>query len=249
MGLFFSYLRAIFLPLIFVIHTLVCSAYIMFCAVIFRNRYLNHWNAKYIWSWPIVFLSGIRLDIEYSESKSKNGCLFLFNHSSYLDIPVLFCAAPLPFCFGAKIELFSIPLFGWAMKTAGALPIARHNRVQAIRAYEKAEKRVANGECFALAPEGGRSREADSLGDFKSGPFIFARNAKMPLVPVLMAGLKEVMPAGSLFIGAGRWHHTVKIRVLDTVPYEEIPLDDIKPFKKQLRDRMNGVYIGLTDSK
>ena len=245
MASFFSYLRAVVLLPLFVVHTLFCSIYIIFCAAVFRNRYLNHWNAKYVWSWPIVFLSGIQLEVECSRLTSKGGCLFLFNHSSYLDIPVLFCAAPLPFSFGAKIELFSIPFFGQAMKMVGVLPIARNNRSQAIRTYQKAEQRVANGECFALAPEGGRNREADALGDFKSGPFIFARNAKMPLVPVLMAGLKEVMPAGSLIIGGGRWRHKVKVRTLDMIPYEEIPSDDIKSFKKELRDRMNSVYMEL----
>ncbi len=241
LGCWMSYVRAVILTPVFIVHTILFSIYVMTCAFIFRNTYFNNWNIKYIWSWPMIFLSGIKLDIRHHPKKPNGGCLFLFNHSSYMDIPVLFYSTPLPFSFGGKIELFSIPIFGHAMKFMGALPIARKDREQVMKTYQEAEKRVANGECFALAPEGGRAKER-FLNEFKSGPFIFAQNAKMPIVPVLTAGLLNVMHPKSIFIGVGRWRHKVIVQTLEEIPPEMRSLQDIKVFREELRQKMSQIY-------
>ena len=122
----------------------------------------------------------------------KEGFLYTFTHSSQFDILVMYGYSPRSFRFGAKAELMKIPIFGHAVRMAGTLPIARGELSKVIEVYRQAEKRVANGEAFALAPEGGRRKTKD-IGNFKTGPFIFAINAKMPIVPLVMYGVDEVL--------------------------------------------------------
>ena len=240
-----SYVRAVVLIPVFLIHTLICSIYVIVCALIFRNRHLNHWNSKYLWSYPIIFLSGIKLEIRGGEGVNK-GSLFLFNHASHMDIPILFFSAPCAFTFGAKIELFSIPFFGSAMRVMKALPIARDNREEVLEIYRQAETRVKEGECFALAPEGTRQEKLE-LGAFKSGPFIFAHNANIPMVPILIAGLQGVMSKKSYLIGKGRWRHKVIVQVCEPIDPKKMDPDNIKEYREDLRQRLNEIYQKMNE--
>src|SRR5262249_3071730 len=144
-----------------------------------------------MWAKPLLWVSGVKLEIRGRENVAQGGkgFLILFNHSSNYDIPVLFCF-PRSFRFGAKVELFKIPFFGRAMKMCGVLPIDRGNREKVMQVYENAISRVEKGECFALAPEGTRQNQP-RIGSFKRGPFEFALNAKMDVVPVVIAGTYE----------------------------------------------------------
>ncbi|MGE3756278.1 MAG: lysophospholipid acyltransferase family protein, partial [Pseudobdellovibrionaceae bacterium] len=124
--------------------------------------------------WGIVSCSVFRVKIRVhgKENLPKAGGLVLFNHQSLIDIIILqYITGRIK--FGAKIELFKVPFFGPAMRLSGMLPIARDNVQDVIRVYKEAEARAAQGELFALAPEGTRQK-VDQLGPFKSGPFIFA---------------------------------------------------------------------------
>jgi 1-acyl-sn-glycerol-3-phosphate acyltransferase len=146
---------------------------------------------------------------------------------SYADIYATFGYIPRPFRFGAKIELFSIPVFGPAMRSVGILPIVRNDRQAVYKVYQDAIARVKNGECFALAPEGTRQIEP-VLGKFKLGPFIFAINAQMPIVPVILAGTHEVQPKGSWLINRSAYHRTVILDICPPIATREVSMDQAK---------------------
>lgn len=177
--------------------------------------------------------SGIEIELRCPQILPTKGFLYLFTHSSYFDIPILMFVTPRSFRFGAKEELFKIPFFSQAMKSVGVLKITRDDRSKVIEVYKEAEARVQKGECFALSPEGGR-RTPDVVGlrSFKSGPIIFAINANMPLVPVVLKNVDSIMQKGSLLINAGKWKRKV---IVEIMPFIELSVADSANYKN-IRD-------------
>ena len=176
--------------------------------------------------------------VEGLENVPKDrGFLYLFTHSSHMDVPILFVASPKSFRFGAKSSLFKIPIFGYAIRLSGTLPITREDRTKVMEVYREAEELVAKGEAFALAPEGGR-RTTDEILEFKSGPFIFAINAKMPLVPVVLSGVDRCLPKKSLLINKDKWTRQVGVKFLPAIETKDIPLEDVKKLRAQVREKM-----------
>ncbi len=171
-----------------------------------------------IWAQSTLWMSGVNVRVIGAENVPMDkGFLYLFSHTSLYDIPVIFFATP-KFCnFGAKSELFSIPFFGRAIRMTGALEIERSNREKVMRIYKESEKRVANGEAFALAPEGTRRPGFGTLGDFKSGPFFFAVNSKMPIIPIILVGNELVIKKHSIFINVRAWRTEVIFEILPPI--------------------------------
>jgi 1-acyl-sn-glycerol-3-phosphate acyltransferase len=171
------------------------------------------------------------------ENLTKGGCLYLFNHTSFFDIFVMH-ARLRGVRFGAKIELFKIPIFGSTMRKVGVLPIARDNRAEVIKIYEQAQIRAKNGEQFALSPEGGRNTSEESLKPFKSGPFIFAIRSKIPIIPVVIKGALEVLPKGHLLPNINSWKHTIEVHYLEKIFVEKYAIEQRRQLAELVRERM-----------
>ncbi len=139
--------------------------------------------------------------------------------------------------FGAKVELFSIPVFNWAIRAGGILPIARQNRQEAIHVLQEAEARARNGEKFALAPEGGRNTE-EKLLPFKSGPFIFAIKSGVPIVPVIIKGASQAWPKNTLFPCAEKWTYKVLIEYMKPVESKGFTVENRAELSNQVRELM-----------
>ncbi|MCJ8277389.1 MAG: 1-acyl-sn-glycerol-3-phosphate acyltransferase, partial [Bdellovibrionales bacterium] len=210
------YLRAMILPWFLDLHTLMCSFVVLLFLLLRMPRKVLDWIIARMWCYFMLLVSGIKVEMTGGENVPQDkGFLFLFTHSSHFDIPVMFAYSPKGFRFGAKAELLKIPFFGQAARLAGTLPITRHDRAKVFEVYKEAETRVANGEAFALAPEGTRRKtEEKEIKPFKSGPFIFAFNAKMPIVPVVMCGVDQVMQKGSILVNKDQWVKKVGLRFL-----------------------------------
>ncbi|MCB9073482.1 MAG: 1-acyl-sn-glycerol-3-phosphate acyltransferase [Bdellovibrionaceae bacterium] len=214
-----SYPRAFLLIPFIIVWTGFCSAIVLLGLIVGIHKEViwKYW-IRPVWTRVLLVCSGVRVHVKGAEKLPKNvGALYLFNHTSHYDIPVIFFGSP-RFCnFGSKSELFSIPLFGWAIRMTGALEIERSNRTKVIQIYKEAEVRVKNGEIFALAPEGTRRPGHGTLGDFKSGPFFFAVNSHMPIIPLLLVGCEDVIKKHSIMINWGRWRTDVTFELLDPI--------------------------------
>lgn len=226
-----SYVRGILQLIWLVVHTAVGGTILVLECMLIGNRRFEDWMVQ-IWGRVQLWIAGVQVDVRGAENIPQEGCLFLFTHNSYSDIYVTFGHIPRSFRFGAKIELFSIPVFGATMRAVGVLPIVRNNRDDVLKVYEAAVKRVKAGECFALAPEGTRQYEP-VLGKFKTGPFIFAINAQMPVVPVLLTGTHLVQPKRSLMMNLGRLRRTVRMDILKPLSSRGMMLDQTKEFRDQ----------------
>ncbi len=239
-----SYPRAVIVTAAGVLHTFIMSLVMLFLAVVVRNIDLINWAIVWLWSRPLVVPAGVRVEVRGAENvrlKDK-GFLILFNHSSLIDIPILYGYFPRPFRFGAKIELFKIPFFGRAMAACGVLPIDRGSRSKVMRVYDSAIARINNGECFALAPEGTRQSDVH-LGKFKRGPFEFAINAQMDIVPVVLAGALKVLPKSTYLMNMGRWRRKVIMEITPPIPAADFTLDTLEQLQERVRGQMEPAFI------
>lgn len=222
-------LKAWIAGILFIFWTLLASVTITIASLlkwrpgadfIFRN-----------WGRGGCLLFGIKIKkLHFDRLEREKGVLFLFNHQSHVDILIMSASVPKSFRFGAKIELFKIPLFGFAMKAAGTLPIARQNRAEVFKVYKEAELRLRNGESFALAPEGTRQLQPE-IGPFKKGPFVFALGAHAPVQPVVILGAHEILKKNKIFPNDNGWSKTVYValgKVTDTSARLEGQLDLLK---------------------
>ncbi len=233
------FLRALIVGPMVGLWTLLCSIVCVSMVAIGLPQRVYMSLISLLWARLALWMSFVRVEVKGAENVPKDkGFLFVFNHTSHYDILVLFAHSPHYFFFGAKSELFSIPLFGAAMRSVGILPIERSNREKVMAIYREAEARVAKGDAFALAPEGTRQPGRGTLGDFKSGPFFFAVNAKMPIVPVIMRGCEDIMPKKSLLINSKKFILTVELEFLPPVSTQGMTEADVPQLKDQVRELM-----------
>jgi 1-acyl-sn-glycerol-3-phosphate acyltransferase len=125
--------------------------------------------------------------------------IFMANHQSDFDILIALACIPVQFRWLAKKELFSIPVFGAAMKSAGYIEIDRYNREKALQSIDEAALRIRRGKSIMTFPEGTRSRDGE-IKDFKQGAFHLAIKSGAPIVPVSIIGSGRIMPKRSMKI-------------------------------------------------
>lgn len=129
--------------------------------------------------------------------------IFLSNHVSNLDGPVLIPLLPLPVAAFLKRSLMKIPILGWAMRMANYIPVDRDGRVEsAVESMETATRVLASGTHVLSFVEGTRSRDG-RLQPFKKGPFYLAMHSGAPVVPVSISGTAGMLKKGSFRIFPG----------------------------------------------
>lgn len=164
-----------------------------------------------LWAHTVVRAAG--LDIQTDMAELEHGAVYLFvvNHQSLLDIPILLSLlSPWYPRFVAKKSLFTIPLFGPGMRRTGHLGVDRENSRQGMRDMQEAVQRLQQGQSLVIFPEGTRGRAEEGLQDFHVGALVIALKAKVPVVPVLITGSGRVMPKGRFSLHPG----AVRVRAL-----------------------------------
>ena len=160
-------------------------------------------------------LAGVRVEVldGHEYLTSARPCVFLFNHQSKLDLPVMIHLIRQQATGVAKKEIRSLPLFGKILQVGGVAFIDRADAGKAIEQLEPVVRKIQD-EQFSLvvAPEGTRSA-TPRIGSFKKGPFHIAMAAGVPIVPVVLRNAGELMWRGAQLIKPG----TVEVRVLPPI--------------------------------
>lgn len=151
-----------------------------------------------------VRLAGIRVHVEGSENVPvRQPCIFMANHVSNLDPPVLLPAIPGRTAVLVKKELMKIPFIGRGMQMGGFVPVDRGAGPDAAReSIERAARVMATGVHITSFPEGTRSRTGRLL-PFKKGPFYLAQQTGASVVPISIYGTEAMMRKGSVKIHPG----------------------------------------------
>ncbi|MDR0498662.1 MAG: 1-acyl-sn-glycerol-3-phosphate acyltransferase [Holophagales bacterium] len=138
----------------------------------------------------------------------KNGTqstIFMSNHESFLDPPLLMGAIPVPAVYIAKKEIKRMPLIGWAVWAAGVIFIDRNNTESALLSIERAAEQIRQGKNVVIFPEGTRTKNGQ-IGKFKKGGFSLAIKAGVPIIPLATVGGWDVFPKGALRFKPGKIH-------------------------------------------
>ncbi|HVO80557.1 MAG TPA: lysophospholipid acyltransferase family protein [Terriglobales bacterium] len=160
-----------------------------------------------------VHLAGVRVQtIGLDKLDPGRSYIFMSNHVSNLDPPLLIPLIPGRTSVMAKKELFSYPLLGEVMRIGSLVPVDRGNREAGIAAVRAAAEVIRQGINMTIYIEGQRSFDGRLL-PFKKGPFYLAMECNVPVVPITIAGTHYVMPKRRFAIKPG----TVKVIFHDPI--------------------------------
>jgi 1-acyl-sn-glycerol-3-phosphate acyltransferase len=150
-----------------------------------------------------VRLVGIKIDLVGMENLRPGQCyIFMANHVSNLDPPILIPSIPGRCSVLVKKELFRTPILGPGMRIADLVPVNRADRESAIESVNAAKKVLAKGLHMVIYPEGTRSSDGRLL-PFKKGPFHLAMDSGVPVIPVTILGTFESWPKKRFAVHAG----------------------------------------------
>ena len=178
-------------------------------------------------------LAGVDVDVVKGTEHlwSARPCVFVFNHQSKLDPIVLMKLLRGGFTGVAKKEAANVPGFGQFFRLAGVAFVDRGNTKQAKNVLAPAVDKVRKERLsLVIAPEGTRSA-TPRLGPFKKGPFHIAMQAEVPMVPIVMRNVGEVMWRGAQIIRPGR----VEVAVLPPVDTSEWTVETINDHVADVR--------------
>lgn len=160
----------------------------------------GRWVQAVARGWAKGVLAASWLPLEVERPAGAPACaVYLANHQSLFDIPALLAAIPGRVRFLAKASLFRIPIFGWAMRAAGFVPVDRSDRTSAKTSFDAALARLGEGVSILVFPEETRSRDGRLL-PFRRGGFLLALKSGLPAVPVGVEGTFDVQSRRSFVI-------------------------------------------------
>lgn len=200
--------------------------------VAFASREITRWSDSLLNACEVKFKVIGKENLEPNKA-----FLFMSNHESLMDIPVIFSGLPHPIRGVSKEELMRIPLFGPAMYAAGYLPIDRKNRPKAIKQLEAVKASLQKGVSIWMAPEGTRSRDG-KLAAFKKGGFHLALDLQVEIVPVWIDGAFKVVQPDSLTINLGR---TIRLYIGKPLATHGFNKDDIETLMQVVREKMTAL--------
>jgi 1-acyl-sn-glycerol-3-phosphate acyltransferase len=151
-----------------------------------------------------VRMAGVKIEVQGLENiQPDRNYIYMSNHVSNLDPPVLIPSIPGRCSVLVKKEVFRVPILGTAMKMADLVPVDRSNRDAAVESVRAAAEVIRHGLNMVTYPEGTRSPDGRLL-PFKKGPFHLAMEAAVPVIPVTILGSAECWPKGTWAMRAGK---------------------------------------------
>jgi 1-acyl-sn-glycerol-3-phosphate acyltransferase len=197
-----------------------------------RGRLFLFWARG--WSRALLTLCGIPFRIEVAGGAAAvSQAIFMSNHESLVDIPLLFVGIRQSVRFLAKRSLFYVPFLGWSMWAAGFVPVDRRRTEKAADVFLLLERRVKAGHSILVFPEGTRSRSGE-LQAFKRSGFLLALRTGLSIVPIAVSGARDVVGANSLWIR----RVPVAIRFGEPIPTASLTVSDQKPLMDRVREEI-----------
>ncbi len=185
-----------------------------------------------VWAKILLAASGVKVRVEGLEHIDPAGSyVFIANHLSFMDTPVVVANIPVQFRFLAKRGLFQIPLLGTHLSRAGHISVPRGDPRGSVKVMQQAAETIQRKKISLLIfPEGGRSHDG-VLQPFKEGGAYIAIKAGVPIVPVVLIGTREILPFGTGVVRSG----PVTLRLLKPIVTSQMTLKDRGKLTEELR--------------
>ena len=235
---FLSCLRSYFFfdPLIW-LYTIILGTLSLFSSLFDRTGAVQHGFAR-LWSRMIVATIGTKITVTGLEKiDTSRAHVYVVNHLSALDIPVLYVSLPFQFRILAKRELFRYPFMGWHLRRSGQIPVVLDNPKASIRSLQLAVTAVKNNMSLVVFPEGGRSPDGQ-LQPFMGGAFFAAIRAQADIIPMALIGTYETLKMNSFHIKP----QPVRLLVAEPIATAGMTTRDTENLAARAREVIAGLY-------
>jgi len=233
----------LFDPLIY-IYTVVMGMLSLLSSFFDRDGRVQHWFAR---TWSRMILKTIFSPVEVigRENIPSEPAVYAANHSSAMDIPLVYTNLPMQFRIMAKVELFRYPFMGWHLTRSGQIPI--DEKELNLAGVKKAIKTLKNGSSLMVFPEGGRTPDGQ-IKKFLSGAFYMAIKAGVPVVPMAIVGAYEVLKQNTYVIHPGKMQLVIG-KPIPTDGYSTREMDQLAEKVKGAIEEMyyNRRMVGRSD--
>ena len=155
-----------------------------------------------IWAKASLWAAGARVTVIGRENLLPLA-IYTSNHTSFMDTPLVFSNLPFPFRILAKQSLWKWPFIGWHLQRSGQIPVDEETGSGTIAGLNRAIRALKTGMPLFIFPEGGRTEDG-AMKEFMRGPAFIAIRARVPLVPMALIGMFDLLPIHTHHFKPGR---------------------------------------------
>jgi 1-acyl-sn-glycerol-3-phosphate acyltransferase len=173
--------------------TAICGSLALVASLFDSRGGVQHRIAQ-VWARLMVLFAGCPVTVKGEENLRRFPvAVYASNHTSYMDTPVVFASLPFQFRILARKALWPLAFIGWYLDRSGQLPIDTDNPHATLASLGAAVKTLRKGMPLFVFPEGGRTATGQ-LKPFLSGAAYLAIRAQVPLVPLALSGVYDLLP-------------------------------------------------------
>jgi 1-acyl-sn-glycerol-3-phosphate acyltransferase len=208
----------------------VLGSLALFMSLFEKSGRIQHRIAQR-WARTLVWLSGARLTVRGCENLLRHPvAVYAANHTSYMDTPVIFASLPFQFRILAKKELWPVAFIGWYLNRSGQIPIDTKTARGTLTSLAIGVRALNAGMPLFVFPEGGRTDDGQ-LQPFMSGAAYLAVKAQVPLVPLALSGVYDLLPMHTHWFYPGQ----VTLTVGEPIETKGMTVRQVDELNEQLR--------------
>ena len=221
---------------VFALATAVFASLSILVSLIEKNGRWQHRIAQ-AWARISVRIGGTKVTVLHPERLRAQPAVYVSNHLSYMDTPVIFSSLRFQFRIVARSGLLKVPFIGWWLRRSGQVSVDVGNPRASIASLASAVRTLKDGMPLVIFPEGGRTASGEP-SKFLNGPAFMAIRAQVPVIPMALIGTHELLP-----IHANVVHPVpVMLAVGEEIETRGMTIRQVEPLTARLEEAVAALY-------